>query len=197
MGGCSAKYRPILVQISSNALCLWICLRYAAPPDLLSWHCTSDSTFLDHRQLPILEFNRRFCRFPPCNFFALCMRVQLIHRVVAILLVLALLLSHARVCSDENSCGLCKCCNAESCMLSFSAPPCCASCEAASSEATLNEALPLLEQVRQALRAHAQCFVTLVYPSQPISRFCEDRSERFMALAAQPPLHLRCEVLLI
>jgi len=125
------------------------------------------------------------------------MRVRLVHRVWGVLLALTFLLPHARVCSNESSCSLCKCCNAEPCTLSFSVPPCCAFCETASSEAALNDALLPLEQIHQTLRAHALCFATFVYPSQSLSGFCEDRAERFAALAAQPPLYLRCEILLI
>ncbi len=81
-------------------------------------------------------------------------------------------------------------------MLSFSAPPCCASCKAALSEAVLSEALLPLEQFHQALRTHTLGSATLFYPLRSFSCLYE-YADRCIVLATQPPLYLRCEILLI
>jgi hypothetical protein len=145
-----------------------------------------------------LKLDRLFVSLLLHNFmFALHMRIRLVHKVWSFLLVAVLLLPHGRVCLDENSCSLCSCCTAEHCALSFSAPPCCAFCESAATEATLNDAIAPSELSLQFLRALTLSTCTLVYPSLQFSRLPEQRAAHFAALASQPPLYLRCEVLLI
>lgn len=121
-----------------------------------------------------------------------------VQRFYTFLLTATLLFSNLSVVFAKCEHTLCPCCTAQdnACAMSFSAPPCCEQCDLAASEVSPYDALQP-EGKFQFLRALALFPELLTYPLISDSSFQNRVIEPCKSFSSQPPIYLRCEILLI